>query len=182
MKNTFPRFFAYLSVCVLVACTNRPFHVLPEKKMEDILFDLYIAETEIKENTILYNDSLKRELLQSVFKKHKISEQKFDTSLVWYNAHLEKYMKINDKLTERYTVLINTLQAETPLIRKPENRLQFSDLGLKDFVTPVLPSFQMIETDTIPKDTLPKDTIRKTVKIPLVKSLDKLKNHQTPKM
>jgi hypothetical protein len=82
--------------------------------MEDVLFDLYIAEIEIKENSPVFsNDSLqKQQLLNSVFEKHKISEQTFDTSLVWYNANLEKYIKINDKLTARYTFFIEDLQKE----------------------------------------------------------------------
>jgi hypothetical protein len=96
------------------ACGNRPSNVLSEKKMEDVLFDLYIAETEIRENSAVFsNDSLrKQQLLHSVFKKHRIPEQRFDTSLVWYNAHLDKYIKINNRLTERYAFLIEKLQKE----------------------------------------------------------------------
>jgi hypothetical protein len=98
----------------LPACSSRPAYVLSDKKMENILFDLYIAETEIKENTsFLSNDSLRRQqLLQSVFEKHKISEQTFDTSLVWYNANLDRYLKIIEKVTDRYTFLIEDLEKE----------------------------------------------------------------------
>jgi hypothetical protein len=88
--------------------------------MEDVLFDLYIAETEIRENSFVFsNDSLrKQQLLNSVFKKHRLSEQTFDTSLVWYNANLEKFMKINGKVTERYTLLIENLQGEQERLKE----------------------------------------------------------------
>jgi hypothetical protein len=94
--------------------------------MENVLFDLYIADTEIKENNVIFfNDSIrKQQLLNSVFKKHKISEQTFDTSLVWYNANLERYLKINNRLTERYALLIENLQKER---EKIINRLTIHD-------------------------------------------------------
>jgi len=104
---------------LLVACSNRPWHVLSEKQMENVLFDLYIAEIEIKENRVVFDaDSLKRQqLLQSVFRKHNISEAQFDTSIVWYNAHLNRYMKINEQLNVRYTQRIQSLEAEQEHIR-----------------------------------------------------------------
>jgi hypothetical protein len=103
-----------LIAILLPACSSRPSYVLSDKKMENLLFDLYIAETEIKENaSVFLNDSLqKRQLLHSVFEKHRVSEQTFDTSLVWYNANLDKYFKIIEKVTERYTILIEDLKKE----------------------------------------------------------------------
>jgi hypothetical protein len=82
--------------------------------MENVLFDLYIAETEMRENTSVFsNDSLqKQQLLRSVFEKHKVSEQTFDTSLAWYNANLEKYLKIVEKVAARYTSSIEDLKTD----------------------------------------------------------------------
>ncbi|MDR1527464.1 MAG: DUF4296 domain-containing protein [Dysgonamonadaceae bacterium] len=136
------RVFVYCLLVLFVACTAKPAYVLSDKKMENVLFDLYIAQTEINENAaVFYNDSAKKqELLQTVFKKHKISQAKFDTSLVWYNAHLDRYMKINTQLTERYGRLINKLQTEIDRQKRRlrVDTLQFEDLNLKDFVTPSL--------------------------------------------
>lgn len=130
------------SLILFAACTVKPTYVLSEKKMENVLFDLYIAQTEISENTTsLYADSAsKRKLLQSVLKKHRITQEKLDTSLVWYNAHIERYMNINKQLTERYNLLIDKLQAE---IERRERRFQtdtlrWEDLNLKNFIQPFL--------------------------------------------
>jgi hypothetical protein len=94
------------------AMCTKPSYVLSDKKMENVLFDLYIAEAEINDNYPAFsNDSLrKRELLNSVLKKHKINQETLDTSLVWYSAHLEKYLKLNEKLEKRYTEILDTLQ------------------------------------------------------------------------
>ncbi len=82
--------------------------------MEDILFDLYLAEMEINENSSVFlNDSVRRrQLLNLVFEKHHVTEEKFDTSLVWYNVNLDKYVKMNENLTQRYNVLIAELNTE----------------------------------------------------------------------
>ncbi|GHT72474.1 hypothetical protein AGMMS50262_01260 [Bacteroidia bacterium] len=100
---------AYLS-----SCTNRPLNVLSDSKMEAVLYDMYIAEQEIKNNSaVFYNDSVRRQkLLQSVFEKHRISEAAFDTSLVWYNAHLEKYIKINNRISQKYDAELTQLNKE----------------------------------------------------------------------
>ncbi|GHU71990.1 hypothetical protein FACS189413_14430 [Bacteroidia bacterium] len=93
--------------------------------MEAVLFDLYLTETAVKENRSFFaDDSIKKaEWLQTVFRKHKITEEKFDTSLVWYNANLEKFQKINEKLNERYAKLIEDLRAEQDYIRTASVRM-----------------------------------------------------------
>ena len=72
--------------------------------MEQVLYDVYLAEAEIKTNyDVFSSDSArKQELLNSVLKKHKISEAVLDTSLAWYSGRLEKYFKINDRLSKQF--------------------------------------------------------------------------------
>ena len=112
-----------LAVCFFSSCGNRPSSVLSEKKMESVLYDLYIAEIEIRHNASEFNRDtlLKGQLLESVFKKNRISKAKFDTSLVWYVANLEKYNKINDRLIARYDVEIALLQKQQEEIEKKKN-------------------------------------------------------------
>lgn len=167
------RVFVYLLLMGFIACTVKPAYVLSDKKMENVLFDLYIAQTEVGENSaVFYNDSAKKQdLLQSVFKKHKITQAKFDTSLVWYNAHMDRYMKINTQLTERYDRLINQLQSA---IDRKERRLRgdtlrFEDLHLKEFITlsvfpwlPANPADSVLSVDSIH----PVDSIRPVPAIP----------------
>ena len=101
--------------------------------MENVLYDLYIAEVGMENNYHFFsNDSArKQELLNSVFEKHHITEQTFDTSLVWYNKNLDKYLRINAKVERRLTVLADTLQAQVNFeeeeIRKAGIRNLFPD-------------------------------------------------------
>jgi len=96
---------ALFSTILFFACSNRPSHVLSEKKMEKVLYDLYLAEAEISANyTVFSSDSARKsDLLNSVLKKHKITEAVLDTSLAWYSGNLERYLKINDNLNKRFT-------------------------------------------------------------------------------
>jgi len=78
------------------------------------MFDINLAEAEINNNYTVFgnNDEKKQELLNSVLEKHKISKQELDTSLVWYSAHLERYLKICDRVSKRYDREIDLLQKE----------------------------------------------------------------------
>jgi len=108
-------------VSAVFAMCTKPSYVLSEKKMEKVLYDIYIAEAEMTNNYSIFNsDSVKkRELLNSVLAKHKISQEMLDTSLVWYSAHLEKFININKKIEEQYSVLIDTLKKRENAILKP---------------------------------------------------------------
>jgi len=114
-------FLAFL----FLACNTRPSYVLSETKMEKVLYDVYLAEAEISSNyTVFSSDSArKQELLNSVLKKHKITEAVLDTSLAWYSGHLEKYFKIHENLSKRYAESAETLrkQGATPAIPPNSN-------------------------------------------------------------
>ena len=109
MKNKKLRISSIVSFLFLTllffACSNRPSYVLSEKKMEKVLYDLYLAGAEINNNYAVFSSdsARKQELLSSVLKKHKITEAALDTSLAWYSGHIEKYFKINEKLSKRFT-------------------------------------------------------------------------------
>ena len=157
------RLFVYLFIAIFLACTGKPNYVLSDRKMENVLFDLYIAEAEIIENSRIFsNDSTKKQdLLQSVFKKHKISQAQLDTSLVWYNANLKRYLKINTQVSERYGSRIDQLQAEIDRIRRAEerakgNKLRFEDLKLQNFLIHPL-DFKQMDVSALLLDTTSQD-------------------------
>ena len=97
----------------IFACSNRPSYVLSEKKMEKVLYDVYLAEAEINTHYVAFSsDSVrKQELLNSVLKKHKITEAVLDTSLAWYSGHLDKYFKIHENLNKRYAQATEKLRS-----------------------------------------------------------------------
>ena len=101
------------------ACDNRPFHVLSDKKMETVLFDVYIAQAEIDNNNAVFSDSARKaDLLNAVLQKHKINKAVFDSSLVWYSDNLENYIKVNEKIMKRYVKMTDDLRAKQ--VENPE--------------------------------------------------------------
>jgi len=129
IKYLIPLFF--LSA-FFTACDNRPTYVLSDKKMEAVLFDVYIAQTIIDNNRTTFSDSARKaDLLNTVLQKHKIDKAVFDSSLVWYSDNLDKYIKVNEKIMERYGKMNENLKAEQAesskllLSEEPDSALRY---------------------------------------------------------
>ncbi len=88
-----------MAACLLLAgCSSRPGYVLSESKMSSVLADMHMAESVVEMSPSRFgNDSLKMLLKQSVYAAHGITQEDFDTSLVWYGHHMDKYIDVLDK-------------------------------------------------------------------------------------
>ncbi|MDR2231739.1 MAG: DUF4296 domain-containing protein [Tannerella sp.] len=92
--STFVSILLFISVA---ACSRAPKGVIPEKKMRQILIDMYLADAIISADpTTFNNDENKSALYQSVFEKHHITEAIYDSSLIWYGKNLDIYMQVNN--------------------------------------------------------------------------------------
>lgn len=94
----------------LLSCDRTPRGVMSVNDMADLIVDLELAEAYIENNSGDYtDDSSKLVIKQSIFKKHGITQQDYDSSLVWYAHNMEDYTKAYDKavgkLKERYDKL-----------------------------------------------------------------------------
>ena len=94
----------------LVSCDRTPSGVMSVNKMADLIADLQLADAYIDSHISEFNsDSSKQVIKQSVFKKHGITQQDYDSSLVWYAHNMEDYIKAHDKaigkLKEQYDKL-----------------------------------------------------------------------------
>ena len=94
----------------LVSCNRTPSGVMSVSKMADLIADLQLADAYIDSHISEFNsDSSKQVIKQSVFKKHGITQQDYDSSLVWYAHNMEDYIKAHDKaigkLKEQYDKL-----------------------------------------------------------------------------
>ena len=77
-----------------------PKGVIPEKKMEELLYDYHLARA-MGEN-VSYNDNYKKVLyMDYVFEKHGTTEAVFDSSMVWYTRHTEILTGIYERISER---------------------------------------------------------------------------------
>lgn len=91
-----------IALFVLAACSHDPDYVIGEKDMVDLLVDVHKAEAVIESNYNQYSSKAdKKKLREAVFLKHGITQEQFDTNLVWYGHHIEDYMKIYEQVVER---------------------------------------------------------------------------------
>lgn len=85
----------------LTACqVERPETVMTDAQMEAVLYDYHIARAMGEE--VPYDESYKRVLyVESVFKKHGITQADFDTSMVWFARNPEVLSKIYEKVNQK---------------------------------------------------------------------------------
>lgn len=89
-----------LAFCLTACQVKRPETVLTDAKMEDVLHDFHIAKAMGEE--VPYSESYKRVLyIESVYKKHGITQADFDTSMVWFARHPDALTKIYEKVNTR---------------------------------------------------------------------------------
>ncbi|MEG0949808.1 MAG: DUF4296 domain-containing protein [Bacteroidales bacterium] len=97
------KYIPLLLVLFLVgACNQVPDGVLNRKQMENVLYEVHVAEGIMEEYPAQYRTpESKQQLLATVFYDNGITKAEFDSSMVYYGAHLDQYMKIYQKVTER---------------------------------------------------------------------------------
>ena len=91
-----------LTLLLLAACKPKvPSHVIQPGKMEDVLYDYYLAQgmsyTPTEEG-MEYSREYNRRL---ALKKHGYTQEDFDSSMVWYFNHLEELFKIYESVQHR---------------------------------------------------------------------------------
>lgn len=101
MKNLIYIVFLF-GILIIPSCNKRPKDVLDKNQMENILVDIHIAEGIIDEYPSQYRSSEeKQRIINGVLYKNQVTKGRFDSSLVWYGAHLDQYLKIYDKVIAR---------------------------------------------------------------------------------
>lgn len=118
---------------LLFSCTSdRPSDVLSSGVMEDVLYDMHMAQALAQQEP---SDSFAYAVRfdeEAVFHKHGIDVQTFDRSLLWYERHTDDLVKIYDRLSKRLgdsgngSVAVNGLKGDTLNIWKGAQSLLLS--------------------------------------------------------
>ncbi len=97
---------------ILPSCDNRPDKVLSKSEMEEVLYDFHITQgiinslsPEEQKNAQAYLDAL--------WMKHGISQEIFDSSMIYYNRHPKALREIYARLDAKYDDMQTKLQLET---------------------------------------------------------------------
>ncbi|MCD8284920.1 MAG: DUF4296 domain-containing protein [Prevotellaceae bacterium] len=91
-----------LIVFLAAACTvGVPHWVIPQGKMERILYDYHLAQGMAEASGGSDPSTDRSVLVAQVFAKYGISEEDFDTSMVWYSAHSERLVEMYQHVDDR---------------------------------------------------------------------------------
>ena len=107
------RHFCFLfSLFFLFSCVpDRPSYVLSEDDMEDVLVDyhLALAIAEIQVGDLQSNRYI---LTQAALRKHGVTEEELDSSMLYWCRNSEKFVKICDRVNERLNYMAETQGVE----------------------------------------------------------------------
>lgn len=103
MKSKFRLHLCFICMFVLAVAgckVKRPDDVIPESKMENLLYDYHLAKS--MGDDLPYSENYKKKLyLDAVFQKYGTTEAIFDSSMVWYTRNTEALSKIYVKIKQR---------------------------------------------------------------------------------
>ncbi len=105
MKNFF---FASLCLTAILFTSCKPTlpkGILDEEEMEDVLFDYYMAKSmaaQAKDSSAYKM----RQYTQSVYEKHGLTEEEFNTSTKYYAKHANKLYTIYKQLDKRFGMIV----------------------------------------------------------------------------
>lgn len=100
--NRLPQWVVCLLLgCCLSACqVKRPKEVLTDSRMGEVLYDYHIAKAMGEEYAS--SENFKRVLyVEAVYRKHGITQEQFDSSMVWFSRHPAVLAKIYEKVNAR---------------------------------------------------------------------------------
>ena len=104
MKRLRDILFFVIACSIIVACKpGVPKGIIKPGKMEDILFDIHVADGMVQNNptaanNIEYNRTLYR---LGVLKKYNVSQAEFDSSMVYYSRHSDRLHEIYEGVAEK---------------------------------------------------------------------------------
>lgn len=106
--------FAFFIVCCIVVsifgCSGDDVFI-PQDEMEDILYDYHLADAMAREAKGGYdNNSL--EYRAAVLKKYGVTQEKFDTSMVYYMRHTDKLHTMYEHISQRLEDEAHSLGAD----------------------------------------------------------------------
>ena len=80
---------------MIASCSRVPKHILSERKMRVVMYDMLVAEAMVEIKNDSFPTGKERQLVfDAVFDKHRITQADYDSSLIWYGKHIDIYMAV----------------------------------------------------------------------------------------
>lgn len=92
---------ATCAVLMAGACKRVPEYVIQPEEMAVLMADVRMADAVLTAQSRSYTDPAKKlALKQAVLERNGVTQQQFDTSLVWYGHNIGKYQEVTDRSIE----------------------------------------------------------------------------------
>ena len=112
LRKLLPIVLLLLLVSAFSSCKQRPKGVMSKGKMKDVLYDYHLAQAML--TTIPESErSSNQDYIDAVLRKHGITQEDFDSSLVYYNVNAEDLKDIYSDLRQRFEEENQTLATIT---------------------------------------------------------------------
>ena len=110
------------------SCSRVPKHILSERKMRVVMYDVLLAESMAEVKPDLFPTSHERQAaFNAVFAKHHITQAAYDSSMIWYGKRLDLYMGI-------YKLVLKDINAAKIAFDAPVAQMLSGDMQLKDSI------------------------------------------------
>lgn len=95
-----------LAALILFACSDRPDNIASDSEMVKVMADLEMAQAYLQNKGYTNNNPQNRErILKYILEKNGMSREDFDSTIVWYGKHIDKYddlyAKVDKELARR---------------------------------------------------------------------------------
>lgn len=96
-----PAYIGIALAAVLAACNGVPDYVVQPDDMASLMADVRMADAVVSIQAREYsNDTARMSLRRAVLARHGVSEEQFDTSLVWYGHNIGRYQEVTERSIE----------------------------------------------------------------------------------
>lgn len=93
-------YLIFLALLLMACSPSRPRGILSKQKMTDVLVDFHLAQG-MAEAQGDNSEVTRYKFIQAVFKKHRITEAVFDSSMIYYSGRAEEFTHIYDNVVTR---------------------------------------------------------------------------------
>lgn len=118
--------FVFLVLSGCNSANRNKKYILEKDKMVDVMVDVHLAEAVLRNKKISGEelDKVTSDYYSKIFSRHDVTQQQFDSSIVYYEDHIEDFNEIYEEVIVR----LNKKQrkAEQAKKEKPEDKQESS--------------------------------------------------------
>jgi len=122
MKSALIHIVVAACICLCAYGCGRGARVIPSGIMSDIYFDMFLADQWILNHSEMRSKADSTLVYEPIFKKYGFTTADYDSSVSYYIARPDEYLKIAERTADRYQKEIARIEALQKDIRETESK------------------------------------------------------------